>query len=111
MTTLQTLFEENEQTLKLAWVAGRSGGQRALAAASSAEVQAADIVGHLNLIHAERLHVLGAPEVRFMARMDGGRRAHYAHELIAGGAMWLIVAEGLQLPEDMPTIPASVSAT
>ena len=108
MTTLQTLFEENEQTLKLAWVAGRSGGQRALAAASSAEVQAADIVGHLNLIHAERLHVLGAPEVRFMARMDGGRRAHYAHELIAGGAMGLIVAEGLQLPEDMPTVAEQV---
>jgi len=108
MTTLQTLFEENEQTLKLAWVAGRSGGQRTLAGASSAEVQAADIVGHLNLIHADRLHVLGAPEVRFMARMDGGRRAHYAHELIAGGAMGLIVAEGLQLPDDMPTVAEQV---
>ena len=64
MPTLQTLFDDNEQTLKLAWVAGRSGGLRTLASAASAEVQAADIVGHLNLIHADRLHVLGAPEVR-----------------------------------------------
>ena len=104
MPTLQTLFENNEQTLKLAWIAGRSGGLRALAGAASAEVQAADIVGHLNLIHADRLHVLGAPEVRYLTQMDGGRRAHYAHDLIAGGALGLIVAEGLQLPDDMAAV-------
>ena len=104
MPTLQTLFENNEQTLKLAWIAGRSGGLSALAGAASAEVQAADIVGHLNLIHADRLHVLGAPEVRYLTQMDGGRRAHYAHDLIAGGALGLIVAEGLQLPDDMAAV-------
>ncbi|MBK9244429.1 MAG: HPr kinase/phosphorylase [Burkholderiales bacterium] len=108
MPTLQTLFDDNEQTLKFAWVAGRSGGLRTLAGATSAEVQAADIVGHLNLIHSDRLHVLGAPEVRFMVRMDSGRRAHYAHDLIAGGALGLIVAEGLQLPDDMVTVAEQV---
>jgi HPr kinase/phosphorylase len=108
MPTLQTLFDDNEQTLKLAWIAGRSGGLRALAAATSAEVQAADIVGHLNLIHADRLHVLGAPEVRYLTHMDSGRRAHYAHDLIAGGALGLIVAEALQLPDDMVTVAEQV---
>ena len=108
MPTLQTLFEDNEQTLKLVWVAGRSGGLRTLASAASAEVQAADIVGHLNLIHADRLHVLGAPEVRYLTQMDSGRRAHYAHDLIAGGALGLIVAEALQLPDDMVTVAEQV---
>jgi HPr kinase/phosphorylase len=103
MPTLQTLFDDNEQSLKLTWIAGRDGGVRALAESTSAEVQAADIVGHLNLIHADRLHVLGGPEVRYMSRMDSARRAHYGHDLIAGGALGLIVAEGLQLPEDMVT--------
>jgi len=101
MPTLQTLFEENEQSLRLSWVAGRAGGQRVLAAAASTEVQAADIVGHLNLIHPNRLHVLGAPEVTYMSRMDAPRRAHYAQDLIAGDALGMIVAEGLQLPQDM----------
>jgi HPr kinase/phosphorylase len=101
MPSLQTLFDDNEQALRLDWVAGRSGGQRLLAPATGAEVQAADIVGHLNLIHAERLHVLGAPEVGYMARMDGNRRTHYARDLIAGKALGLIVAEGLRLPDDM----------
>jgi len=108
MPTLQTLFDDNEQSLKLAWIAGRRGGVRALAQATSAEVQAADIVGYLNLIHAERLHVLGAPEVHYMARMDSGRRAHYAHDLIAGGALGLVVAEGLQLPQEMATVAEQV---
>lgn len=108
MLTLQTLFDDNEQSLKLTWIAGRDGGVRALAENTSAEVQAADIVGHLNLIHADRLHVLGGPEVRYMSRMDSARRAHYAHDLIAGGALGLIVSEGLQLPEDMVTVAERV---
>jgi HPr kinase/phosphorylase len=101
MLTLQTLFEDSERSLKLSWVAGQGGGVRALTNVSNDEVRAADIVGHLNLIHADRLHVLGAPEVKYMTRMDSPRRVHYAHELIAGGALGMIVAEGLRLPDDM----------
>jgi HPr kinase/phosphorylase len=101
MLTLQTLFEDSERSLKLSWVAGQGGGARALTNVSNDEVRAADIVGHLNLIHADRLHVLGAPEVKYMTRMDSPRRVHYAHELIAGGALGMIVAEGLRLPDDM----------
>jgi HPr kinase/phosphorylase len=40
--------------------------------------------------------------------MDSGRRAHYAHDLIAGGALGLIVAEELQLPDDMATVAEQV---
>jgi HPr kinase/phosphorylase len=101
MPTLQTLFHDNEQSLKLDWLAGRAGGARPLAATAGAEVRAADIVGHLNLIHANRLHVLGAPEVDYMTRMDEPRRADYARDLIAGGALGMIVAESLPLPADM----------
>jgi HPr kinase/phosphorylase len=108
MTTLQALFEDNQQSLKLDWLAGHGGGERKLAEATDGQVQAADIVGYLNLIHANRLHVLGAPEVAYMARMDVPRRAHYARDLIAGGALGLIVAEGLALPEDMTTVAEQV---
>jgi HPr kinase/phosphorylase len=104
MLTLQTLFDDNEQSLKLGWVAARRGGQKTLREATGAEVRAADIVGHLNLVHPDRLHVLGAPEVNYMTRMDSARRAHYANDLIAGGALGMIVAEGLKLPEDMTAV-------
>ena len=108
MTTLQALFEDNEQGLKLGWFAGRAGGERALAEATNGEVRAADIVGYLNLIHANRLHVLGAPEVAYMERMDVARRAHYARDLIDGGALGLIVAGGLALPSDMTDVAEQV---
>jgi len=108
MTTLLALFEDNEQPLKLGWVAGRAGGERTLAESTDGEVQAADIVGYLNLIHANRLHVLGAPEVAYMERMDVARRAHYARDLIDGGALGLIVAGDLALPADMTAVAEQV---
>ncbi len=108
MPTLQTLFDDNEQPLGFSWVAGRSGGARQLKESSAAEVRAADIVGFLNLIHADRLHVMGTPEVQYMSRMDAARRAHYANDLIAGGALGLIVTQGLELPEDMIAVAERV---
>ncbi len=108
MPTLQTLFDDNEQPLGFSWVAGRPGGTRQLKESSAAEVRAADIVGFLNLIHADRLHVMGTPEVQYMSRMDAARRAHYANDLIAGGALGLIVTQGLELPEDMIAVAERV---
>lgn len=104
MRSLQSLFEDNQASLSLTWVAGKAGGHRQLSDSTVAEVRAADIVGHLNLIHADRLHVLGAAEVAFMTHMDAARRAHYANDLISGGALGLIIAEGLALPEDMVSV-------
>ncbi len=52
-----------------------------------------DLVGHLNLIHSSRIHVLGVPEVAYVERMEPSRRLHYAAELVVGGPLGLIVAE------------------
>lgn len=101
MSTLQSLFDENAERLKLRWIAGRKGGERKFRASGALDVPAADLVGHLNLIHPNRLHVLGNPEVQYIARMDAARRVHYTEELVSGGALGLIVAEDLSLPEDM----------
>ncbi len=103
MPTIQALFEENADRLKLHWIAGRKGGERKFQGSGALDVPAADLVGHLNLIHPNRLHVLGGPEVRYVARMDSARRSHYADELVSGGALGLIVAEDLSLPPDMET--------
>ncbi len=101
MPTLQSLFEENSDRLKLRWIAGLSGGERKFQGSGALDVPAADLVGHLNLIHPNRLHVLGGPEVQYVTRMDSGRIAHYADELVSGGALGLIVAEDLALPPEM----------
>ncbi|HEU0202922.1 MAG TPA: HPr(Ser) kinase/phosphatase [Burkholderiaceae bacterium] len=98
MVTLQNLYDENRLALGLDWVAGQAGGNKTLVTAETAPLAAADLVGHLNLIHLNRIHVLGAPEVKYFNRMDPARRAYYTQELITGGPLGLIVAEGLKVP-------------
>lgn len=99
MATIGSLYEDNLEPLKLAWVAGATGGARRFREAEHNDVTAADLVGHLNLIHPTRIHVLGAPEVAYIGRMEPARRQFYASELVAGGALGLIVAEGHPVPE------------
>jgi HPr kinase/phosphorylase len=98
MVTLENLVEDNRESLALEWLAGRDRAGGALPETGGANVATSDLVGHLNLIHPNRLHVLGPPEVRYIARMDAARIDHYSNELIAGGPLGLIVAEGLPAP-------------
>jgi len=101
MPTIASLYEDNHELLKLEWIAGRSGGTRRFREPDSMDVRTADLVGHLNLIHSTRIHVLGAPEVAYVERMEPARRLHYATELIVGGPLGLIVAEDRVVPGEL----------
>lgn len=61
------LYEDNREKLGLAWVGGQRGGN-ALVRRDVADAPA--LVGHLNLIHPNRLQVLGALEARHLASFD-----------------------------------------
>jgi len=101
MITVQHLFDDNREPLALEWHAGRAGAMRQIETRGGDNVAAPDLVGHLNLIHPDRIHVLGAPEVRYIEKMEPTRRMHYAHELMAGGPLGLIIADGMRAPEDL----------
>jgi HPr kinase/phosphorylase len=107
MPTFQSLFEDNREQLKLEWLAGRSASTKLLDTPATAGLASADLVGHLNLIHPNRLHVLGHSEVRYYSQMDPARRLHYANELIAGGPIGIIVGEGLTPPSELVTTAES----
>ncbi|MCA3220387.1 MAG: HPr kinase/phosphorylase [Burkholderiales bacterium] len=102
MPTIKSLYEDNREPLKLEWIAGRDGAGRMFReTAQSMGVRTSDLVGHLNLIHPERIHVLGAPEVSYVTRIEGARRTHYASELMQAGPLGLIIAEGLSAPAEL----------
>src|SRR5262245_43524322 len=101
MITVGSVFDDNREALSLDWIAGRSGAEKPLTAREATSVATADLIGHLNHIHPNRLHVLGLPEIRYIERMDPGRRDHHRQELMAGGALGLVIAESLPPPEDM----------
>jgi HPr kinase/phosphorylase len=90
--SIQQLVEANREALSLDWIAGRQGGQRCLAAGTA---EPADLVGHLNLIHPARVHVLGQEEIDYYARLVDARRSTLFHDLLAGHPPAVIVADGL----------------
>jgi HPr kinase/phosphorylase len=96
--TVQQLVDSNREALLLGWVTGLSGADRQLA---SGIAEPADLVGHLNLIHPARVHVLGHEEIAFFARLTDTRRTSINHDLVAGHPPAIIVAEGLESPASL----------
>src|SRR5271166_2872836 len=107
MQSLQTLYEENRDALDLSWIAGDRQLPRLLPDTAVQSVQASELVGHLNLIHPKRIHVVGAAEVAYVERMSVSRQMHFAHELAGGGLLGLIVAESLTMPESLLSASAN----
>jgi len=62
---------------------------------------AADLIGHLNLIHPSRIQVFGQEEMAYYSRFDLRRRVHHLEELLAGGVPALMVADGLSPTDDL----------
>ena len=95
MLNIGLFFSDYHEELKLSWVTGQSGGGRHI---SGQSFESADLVGHLNLIHPYRIHVLGRPEVEYYNRLDPQRRAYLTAELLAGSPPALVMADGLVPP-------------
>lgn len=102
MPTVRRLFDENVQALKLECLAGIIGEPREIVVPNtSADIAAADIVGHLNLIHPGRIQVFGHEEHAFVTRMDKQPREHLLRDLLGGKPPALILAEGLEAPGEL----------
>jgi HPr kinase/phosphorylase len=98
MPTVQSLIDENLQALGFVLIAGAKGTHRPLADDVSA---AADLVGHLNLIHPSRVQVLGHEELNYYMLLSTERRRRFAQELLTGNPPAIIIAENLEIPADM----------
>lgn len=98
----QTIFDDNFKELKLHWVAGEEGADRgfdpkAVEQASSSS----DLVGHLNLIHPNRLQVYGIPEIQYHEKLNIEHRRHQLADIMAMRPPCLIVADGGAPNEDL----------
>jgi HPr kinase/phosphorylase len=85
------LFEDNCDKLRLAWIAGRDGGNAALDSeriTNSPE----GLIGHLNLIHPNWIQVLGKTETGYLNNLDSIARQRALHELARTELACLIVS-------------------
>jgi HPr kinase/phosphorylase len=98
MLNVQQFFDAYRELLRLTWITGQSGGGRHI---SGPSFESADLIGHLNLIHPNRVQVLGAAEVDYYNRLDPQRRSYLTAELLSGEPPALIIADGLVPPSQL----------
>ncbi|MCX7896852.1 MAG: HPr(Ser) kinase/phosphatase [Rhodocyclaceae bacterium] len=91
------LFEKNRERLKLQWLSGAL--DRAIAVVRD-DVSPADLVGHLNPIHPDRIQVLGSPEILWYRRQARKKDGSIFQQILAAHPPAIIVADGCDvLPE------------
>jgi HPr kinase/phosphorylase len=91
--SIQQLYEDNLDALKLSWMAGQEGKERLIFGDAAS---AADQVGHLNLIHPGRIQVFGQQEIDYLLRISDNSRNAQTRELVAGEPPAFIIAQALQ---------------
>jgi HPr kinase/phosphorylase len=101
MPTFQSLFDDNRTILRLEWLAGRASARKLLDTPATTGLASADLVGFLNLIHPNRLHVFGEAEIRYYRGLEPARRLNHVRELIAGSPIGVVVGEGLEAPPEL----------
>lgn len=93
--TVQNLVTSQQARSNLRWLAGQSGGDRPL---HGAGVHAVDQIGYLNLMHAERIAVLGLRELDYYRKLDRHRRDRLHQTLLAARPPALIISDGQDAP-------------
>jgi HPr kinase/phosphorylase len=98
MLTVKDLVEDNTDDVPFSWLAGKSNDSRRIPDNGMA---AADLIGHLNLIHPARIQVFGSAEMDYYMRFDVKRRTHHLEDLLAGGVPAILLSEGLTPPGEL----------
>jgi HPr kinase/phosphorylase len=94
-TSIARLYEDNAAKLGLGWVGGR-GGDAVPVRRDSADNAA--LVGHLNLIHPNRIQVLGRREISYIDGYDGDDVVQVIADLFAAEPVAIILTDNVAGP-------------
>ena len=97
--SIEKLFEDNADTLSLAWITGEEFSLAPMAVLQQAA--SPDLIGYLNLIHPGRIQVFGHLETRYFNSLDPRRREHVLDELGISQPPAIVAADGLEPPADL----------
>ncbi len=112
-TSIARLYEDNAAKLGLGWVTGR-GGEALPVRRDSADTAA--LVGHLNLIHPNRIQVLGRRELAYIGGYSGDATGQVIANLFAAELAAIILAESVAAPAallqeaEMKSVPVLATA-
>lgn len=95
--TARDLFNELQERLDLEWVAGRDHGEDTLLSEDDMSTRPA-LAGYLNLIHPNRVQVLGAEELVYLDRMGPEEQAQTLVQVFNDQLIAAVVGNGLEVP-------------
>ncbi len=91
-TSVARLYEDTAEKLQLAWVGGKQGG---VAVIRQDATESAAFVGHLNLIHPNRIQVLGRHEQAHITALEGARIERLIELGLQGSPAAVLLADGV----------------
>jgi len=98
--TILEVFDQKSEELQLRWVAGKEGKDRLLEL-PNAKYPGMALVGHLSLIHPNRVQVLGETEIRFLEEKTGEERQNSLNKLFSSEATAAVIVSGNEVAPDL----------
>ncbi len=98
--TARDLFTELHARLDLHWVAARDHGEDTCISDADMSERPA-LAGYLNLIHPNRVQVLGAEELAYLARMQGEELDRTLRDIFDAQLIAAVVGNGLDVPAEL----------
>jgi HPr kinase/phosphorylase len=95
--SINQLYEDNREKLLLNWLSSDQADR--YIELKVANNYGADVVGHINIIHPERLQVMGQAEYEWAMRIGAKRFGQLSLELLSARPPAVIVADSLPPPE------------
>ena len=97
--TVAQLYEAHKDRLALSWI-GSIGCNRSIRLVET-DAYGSDIVGHLNIIHPDRLQVVGSAEQKWALRTRAQRRQSVFEDLCQAAPPAIIVADNLPVLDEL----------
>lgn len=94
------LFDALSEKLELHWAAGRTGEARTIEN-TQGDNDGTTLVGHLNLIHPNRVQVLGKTETQYLDRLTETSRRDFLNQLFDGTCDLIVIGDDETTPEDV----------
>lgn len=95
--TVEQLFGQAAERLRLTWLAGHAGGSRKLTSETIQKPTLA-LIGHLNFVHPNRVQVLGCAEMDYLRRLDAASLQKAVDNLFMAELAAVVVANGEEVP-------------
>jgi HPr kinase/phosphorylase len=99
--SIQALVDYTRLTLNLTVIGGEGGLSRQIVPDENKGVDAADLVGYLNLIHPGRVNIIGPAEIHYFENLYPTRRPNVLIDMVRGAPPAMIICNNLALPDDV----------